>query len=235
MPRRYISQRRHKLVVRYLDGRILKGTTYKLDTERKGFYLICVNPLPGHEEVMIEFDKVKGVFYVKDFDGKPVQDDEMEEYIPEGHEITVKFKDGEVIHGFALHYSESSPTFFVDIADPSENTYVALVNRAACEEITLGRIFRAKQLHTLVDTPVKMLLLREYCDHPGETFTLSELAETIERTFNSVKRDIVSFVDEGLAEYVECDEGQAVKFVPTDDDETREFIMTNLPRCRQIR
>jgi len=128
---RHISARRHKLVVHFLDGRVLKGSTYKLDPDRKGFYLIPINPDPENPEVWVEFQKVKAIFYVKDFDGKPVEEDFHREYVPEGCEITVKFKDGEIVKGFALQYDESKPTFFVDIPDPSSNNYCMLVNRAA--------------------------------------------------------------------------------------------------------
>lgn len=229
--RRYLSQRRHKLVAKFLDGRTLKGSTYKLDPDRKGFYMIPINPEPGHEEVFVEFAQLKAVFYVKDFDGRFVPEEITEEFVPEGHEITVKFKDGEVIKGFALHYDEKKPVFFVDIPDPNDNNYVVLVNRAATEEVTLGRIFRAKQLCDLISNPLKKLLLCYYADHIGEEGTLSGLAKAIDRTEKAVRRDIQSFVKEGLIEFLD---EERLRFLPPPDDDTNEFIQKHLPSCRLV-
>jgi len=230
---RHISARRHKLVVHFLDGRVLKGSTYKLDPDRKGFYLIPINPDPENPEVWVEFQKVKAIFYVKDFDGKPVEEDFHREYVPEGCEITVKFKDGEIVKGFALQYDESKPTFFVDIPDPSSNNYCMLVNRAAVDEITLGRTFRKRKLRNLIDTPVKKLIMCYYYENPSAEISLAELATTIDRTLNSVKRDIEFFVQEGLAEYTDSSKS-AVRFLPVTDDEVRTFIEEHLPECRRV-
>jgi len=230
--RRYLSHRKHKLVAKFLDGRTLKGSTYKLDPERKGFYMIPVSPEPGHQEAFIEFAQLKAVFYVKDFDGKFVPEDIPEEFVPEGHEVTVKFKDGEVIHGFALNYNERKLVFFLDIVDPNDNNYVVLVNRAATENITLGKVFRAKQLCDLIGNPLKKLLLCYYADHIGEESPLSTVATAIERTEKAIKRDIQSFVNEGLIEMIE--DGQRLRFMPPADDETNDFIHKHLPSCRLV-
>lgn len=227
--------RKHKLVVHFLDGRILKGTTYKLDPQSTGFYLIPFGHSVVKEEVFVKFADVKAVFYVKDFEGLPMIEKGMEEYIPEGHEITVEFVDGEVIKGFALAYSESSDTFYIDISDPDDNSYVVLVNRSAVNDIKLGKKFRTRKLQTLLDTPVKMLILRYYWDNPEDTISLEELAEKIGRTVKIVKRDINVFINEGLMEWVPGPSQERVTFLPIYDDEVKQFIEGNLSRLRRLK
>lgn len=222
------NRRRHKLVIHYADGRIVKGNTYKLDPAARGFYLIPVNPLPGKLEVYINFADLKGVFYVKDFEGRHKVKEVVEEYVPEGHEITVELADGEIIKGFAFDYDEDSPRLIVDIPDAKDNNYAVLVERANAKKITLGRVFRVKKLRRLVDSPVKMLLLRYYWDHPGTVIRVEALAEKIERTVKVVRREIQSFVDEGLMGWVGEPKGEKVEFLPISDGETKEFIRDKL-------
>lgn len=222
------DRRRHKLVIQYADGRIVKGNTYKLDPATRGFYLISLNPLPGELEVYINFADLKAVFYVKDFEGGKNVKEILEEYVPEGHEVTVEFADGEVIKGFAFDYNEDSPRFVMDIPDAKDNNYAVLVERANTRKITLGRVFRTKKLYHLVDSPVKMLLLKYYWDNPGTVVTVEALAEKIERTINRVRRDIQFFVDEGLMEWVGESKEEKVQFLPVLDEEIKEFIMDKL-------
>ncbi len=222
------DRRRHKLVIHYADGRIVKGNTYKLDPATRGFYLISLNPLPGEPEVYINFADLKAVFYVKDFEGGENVKEILEEYVPEGHEVTVKFADEEVVEGFAFDYNEDSPRFIVDIPDAKDNNYAILVERASARKVTLGRVFRVKKLYRLVDSPVKMLLLKYYWDNPGTVITVEALAEKIERTIKRVHQDIQFFVGERLMEWVGESEGEKVKFLPVLDEEIKEFIIDKL-------
>lgn len=223
------DRRRHKLVVHYTDGRIVKGNTYKLDPTMRGFYLIPLNPLPEEPEVYIDFADLKAVFYVKSFEGRQeTAKDVLEEYIPEGHEVNVEFADGEIIKGFAFAYHEDSPRFTVDIPDAKDNNYAVLVEKANASKVTLGRVFRVKKLHHLVDTSVKMLLLRHYWDNPETVITVEALAEKIGRTLRIVSRDIQDFINEGLVEWVGEPKREKVRFLPAQDEETKEFIAEKL-------
>ncbi len=226
------DRRRHKLVIHYADGHVIKGNTYKLDSKARGFYLIPVDPLPGEPEVYIHFSDLKSVFYVKDFEGGQKEPEVLEEYVPEGHEITVEFADGETIQGFAFDYEEDNPRFIVGIPDAKDNNYAVLVERANAKKIILGRVFRVKKLRHLIDTPVKMRLLKYYWNNMGAVITVKELAEKIERTEKIVRRDIQALIDERLMEWVGKPGGEKVRFLPMPDEETKEFIIDKLKVLR---
>jgi len=136
------ARQRHpkqRLVVRYADGRILKGTSYTIDMESRGFY---VDPkdssTDGPQPVFVRFTDLKAVFFVRDFDGKYSDKEQHQEWFPEGHEMTVKFKDNEVIEGYALKtYDERAPRFHLIPKEPGNNISV-LVERQSIAQLALG-------------------------------------------------------------------------------------------------
>ncbi len=139
--KRAVRQRhpKQRLVVRYADGRILKGTSYTIDTESRGFY---VDPkdssTDGSQPVFVRFSDLKAVFFVRDFDGKYSDKEQHQEWFPEGHEMTVKFKDSEVIEGYALKtYDERAPRFHLIPKEPGNNISV-LVERGSIAQLALG-------------------------------------------------------------------------------------------------
>jgi tetratricopeptide (TPR) repeat protein len=78
------------------------------------------------------------VFFVRDFDGEYDDAEQQAEWFPEGSEVTVKFKDGEVIEGFALKvYDDNAPRFHVIPKEPGNNVSV-LVERANAAQIAVG-------------------------------------------------------------------------------------------------
>ena len=139
--RQAVRQRhpKQRLVVRYANGRILKGTSYTIDIESRGFY---VDPkdaaLDGSQPVFVKFSELKAVFFVRDFDGKYDDKEQHPEWFPEGHEMTVKFKDEEVIEGYALKtYDDDSPRFHL-IPKELGNNISVLVERASIAQLALG-------------------------------------------------------------------------------------------------
>jgi hypothetical protein len=220
----------YKLVVHFKDGRLIKGTSFKLDPRTKGFYLLLRQTSDKmQEEVYVEFADLKAIFFVKNFDGKPLEDQTVrKEYVPEGHEITVRFKDGEILEGFALGgYIDSSERFYVDLRSGKDNNYAALVERLAVKDLVLGKVFRKKELHSIVDTPVKRVILSYYWRNQGLVTTIEGIAAAIERTPHIVQRDIRSFFNEGLMRPVEEEGIEKVRFLPPPDDETKEFVARN--------
>jgi hypothetical protein len=140
--RKKAVRKRHpkqRLVVRFVDGRMLKGTSYTIDTSARGFY---VDPRDASsdesKQVFVRFSDLKAVFFVRDFDGKFDKGGLQTEWHPEGLEIAVKFKDGEVIDGYTLTaYDERVPRFHLIPREPGNNVSV-LIERASVAQVAVG-------------------------------------------------------------------------------------------------
>jgi hypothetical protein len=59
-----------KLVVRFQDGRALKGTSQDFSPNRDSFHLNLTSRSSTNQPIKISLGDLKGVFFVKDFVGK---------------------------------------------------------------------------------------------------------------------------------------------------------------------
>ena len=122
-----------KVVVRYRDGSISKGFTGEFAPDKELFH---VRLLSG-DVVPVRMEKLKAVFFVKDFQGD-------REYIENdrgidpwgGRRVEVHFEDGEIIRGYTLHYEASDHGFFMTPADSRSNNKSVFVLTAATRKIT---------------------------------------------------------------------------------------------------
>src|SRR2546426_437499 len=95
-----------RVVARHLDGRMLKGTTSDFFPGRPLFHLQLVGGGPAAE---IRCKTLKALFFVKDLAGDPKRRD-LRGFIDapgetaKGKKIAVRFKDGELLCGYALSY-----------------------------------------------------------------------------------------------------------------------------------
>ena len=113
----------NKLVVHYLDGRLLKGYGRDLQPTR-GSLELCNDPDgPDESRVTIPFAHLKAVFFVQDFAGNPdhLLRPDADDASARGRRVTVTFVDGEVLRGATLGYSQNAPGFFVSPLDSSSN------------------------------------------------------------------------------------------------------------------
>lgn len=140
--RKHAEQRRkhdrQRLVVRYKDGRTARGTCYALNLRDTGFHLDKVDDqgITTGETEFVPFTTVKAVFYVKSFDGKFDRGRRYRDYNPEGADIVVKFVDGEVIRGRALHKnSHTEPRFHLIPHEDDSNNLSVLVESTSLERI----------------------------------------------------------------------------------------------------
>jgi hypothetical protein len=113
-----------KIVVRYLDGRMIKGFTQDFAPNKPGFHIFpteAANPMESKEILLRD---LKAVFFVRDYGGKPDYD-ERKQYTPgerpSGRIVEITFTDGEVMVGSTLGYDPKRPGFFVFPADPKSN------------------------------------------------------------------------------------------------------------------
>jgi hypothetical protein len=126
-----------QIVVRYLDGRIVKGTPATWDIESEGFGLLPRDALPGStEEVFIHFDDLKAVYFVRDFDGGIREKRASPKYHFLGTHMILTFHDGEEMEGYTSEvYDARSPRFYFFPADQSANTMSVLVERKHLKNI----------------------------------------------------------------------------------------------------
>ncbi len=113
----------NKLVVHYLDGRLLKGYGRDIQPTR-GSLELCQHPDgPDQSRVTIPFAHLKAVFFVHDFAGNPEHfaRPDADDVSARGRRVTVTFVDGEVLRGATLGYSQNAPGFFVSPLDCTSN------------------------------------------------------------------------------------------------------------------
>lgn len=131
----------NKVVVRYLDGRVQKGTTEDFFPNRPTFHL---RPLGSGAMMDIRCSELKAVFFVKDFTGDPKRHearsfDRATSDISRGKKVGIRFKDGELVFGFTLTYMPDRSGFFITPADPSSNNLRIYVLTHAAREVRLGQ------------------------------------------------------------------------------------------------
>jgi len=127
----------NRVVARYRDGRMVKGTTLDFLPTRGQFH---VAPEGGGTPVAVTVADLKAVFFVRDYAGDP-QHHKTNEFAggaaAAGRKIRVLFEDGEVLVGTTTGYQPGRPGFFLVPADPGSNTERCYVVAAATREVTL--------------------------------------------------------------------------------------------------
>ena len=122
----------NKVVASFKDGTVMKGHTSDFFPNRKGFHL----ELPGGERVTIDTEKLKAIFFVKDFTGDQNRKDVYHDAISGGdRKIQVKFKDGELVIGYSQGYSPDRLGFFIIPANIQNNNERIFVVNSATEEV----------------------------------------------------------------------------------------------------
>jgi hypothetical protein len=130
----------NKVVVRFSDGRVQKGTTEDFFPNRPSFHL---RPLGGNEVLDIKCKELKAVFFVRDFAGDPQRREsrgfeQATVDISRGKKIAIRFKDGELVFGYTLTYMPDRSGYFITPADPVSNNLRIYVLAHATREVKLG-------------------------------------------------------------------------------------------------
>ena len=128
----------NKVVARFADGRIVKGTTADFVPTRPTCHVHLADAQAGAPPYKIHLHELKALFFVKDFSGDP-QHVERAEFdpaqSPAGRRIAVHFKDGEVLLGTTIGYEKHRPGFFLVPADADSNLERCWVAAAATLKI----------------------------------------------------------------------------------------------------
>ena len=113
-----------KIIVRFVDGRIMKGYTRNFSPNKPTFHVQPANPKVSEETLEVLVQELKAVFFVRDFSGDPNYKEEKqfpEGVKPSGRVVEVTFKDGEQIIGSTLGYDPRRPGFFIFPGDLNWN------------------------------------------------------------------------------------------------------------------
>lgn len=130
----------NKIVVRFQDGRLMKGVTNDFFPNKDLFHLESTDALPGSKARELQISEIKAVFFVKDFGGKSDYNDKKEfdpAKAPPGRKIKVVFKDGELMVGTTHGYLPHRPGFFIVPADNQSNIERCFVVASATQEVSL--------------------------------------------------------------------------------------------------
>lgn len=128
----------NKVVVRFADGRVIKGTTADFLPAKEMFHVNVSTEPVGAKPIEISKSDLKALFFVRDFSGnaKHVESNEFNpEHPPAGRRIRVLFKDGEVLVGTTTGYQPGRPGFFLVPADADSNVERCYIVTAATQEI----------------------------------------------------------------------------------------------------
>ncbi len=135
----FVSSEIQKVVVRFIDGRVLKGVTQDFSPMRPLFHL----HVSGGEMTPIQTKQLKAVFMVRDLEGDRARQDTkgfvtLPAETAAGKKIAVRFKDGELICGYTNAWTPERPGFFVTPADQTTNNVRVYVVSAAAAEVKAG-------------------------------------------------------------------------------------------------
>ncbi len=125
-----------KIVVRYTEGQLLKGYTHDFSPARSQFSLWPSPVSKPQDRVIVPLARLKGVFFVRDFDGNPAYVERTDiDRVQHGRRIEVTLLDNEVIVGRTLNYRPDGYGFFVVPADPLNNNIRVFIVATAVRQV----------------------------------------------------------------------------------------------------
>jgi len=129
----------NRVVVRFADGRVIKGSTADFSPERRVFHLLPADA-EARKTVEIAVNDLKALFFVKEFAGNPTRVDshDVSHVTPAmGRKVRVHFADGEVLTGTTQSYRPQRQGFFFVPADPASNNDRCYIVNAAVAQVKL--------------------------------------------------------------------------------------------------
>ena len=124
------------VVARFVDGRVLKGTTHDFAAQKPIFHLSVWGD-PKARALAIPIGALKALFFVRSFEGdaKHVDDRDIDKAKGQGRKIVVTFTDGELLCGFTAGYSKEKQGFFVIPVDQAGNNARVFVVAEAVKKV----------------------------------------------------------------------------------------------------
>lgn len=125
--------KKNKVVVRFKDKTLLKGRISNFSPFYNFFQLELLNG----ETVIVNVEKIKAMFFVKDFEGnRDYEYKYKDELFWVGNKITVKFDDGEKMVGYAQHLDFSPKGFFITPADVNGNNKHVFASKSSIDSMS---------------------------------------------------------------------------------------------------
>jgi tetratricopeptide (TPR) repeat protein len=135
------SRAGRKLEVRFRDGRIIKGSTYKLDPNAVGFHLVPLEPIEGSDRLQVNFSDLTAIHVLRDFSGGADSaggGQEAGENSAEGEEIKVAFRNGDILEGYAMHrFDPDCRRLFIVPKESVGGSISILVERSALKGLEI--------------------------------------------------------------------------------------------------
>lgn len=124
------------VVARYLDGKLLKGTSLDVDPTRPTFH---VRPMEG-STAEVKLKELKALFFVRSLEGDMARHevhalDPADPRAKGSTPVALHFPDGEVMIGLTNRFPPNRPFFFIVPVDASSNNIRILVNRSAVKKM----------------------------------------------------------------------------------------------------
>jgi hypothetical protein len=125
----------HLVVIRFVDGRLLRGFTKDFSSSRPQLHL-SPSPTVNAEPLLVPLASAKAVFFVKDLIGDPARVDEaIFDGVTNGRRMEVTFSDGEVLRGSTMNYDPSRLGFLLHPANAAGNNLRIFVISAAVRHV----------------------------------------------------------------------------------------------------
>lgn len=113
-----------KIVVRYANGKVLKGYTHSFFPNKPIFLFFPISDERTSRAREVHIQDLKALFFVRDFEGNASYHEDKrfpENKRPVGRKVEVIFKDGEVLVRTTVGYDPLRPGFFLHPVDPQSN------------------------------------------------------------------------------------------------------------------
>jgi len=132
----------HKVVIKYKNGKIIKGWLESFNPNRELFF---INPLKEYSDKIkleINLHDLKAIFFVKDFIGdkdylKVRSFENFYKSTPSERRIIIYFKDGENLYGTSYSYNPIKTGFFVYPVDKNDNSIRIFAINSAIDKVEI--------------------------------------------------------------------------------------------------
>jgi hypothetical protein len=129
-----LKTRSRKVIVRYRDGRLLKGHCFGFHPSSGQVHVAADAGDPASSRVTVPLSHLKALFFVHELEGRaglPAGAAKPRGDLLRGRSVTITFMDGETLVGTTLTYSAEAPGFFVlPVDESSNNQQIFVVNGA---------------------------------------------------------------------------------------------------------
>jgi hypothetical protein len=129
----------NKIVVRFQNGKILKGQTSDFLPAKPTFHIFLLDALPGAPSQEVQVEGLKAIFFVKDFKGNH-EYNEAKEFSADkpagGRKIKADFKDGEMLVGTTQGYDPNRSGFFLIPADSGSHHARSFIVTSATQKVS---------------------------------------------------------------------------------------------------